>query len=58
MISQCKKKWEYTEAYYARNKKIAEECDVLVAFVDSSRKGGTENTIKYASDFGKKVLIM
>ena len=35
------------EAYYARNRKIAEVSDYLIALVAPDRKGGTENTIKY-----------
>lgn len=50
-------RYEFTRAYYARNKKIAEYCDVLIAFVDASRKGGTENTIGYAEKTGKKIII-
>jgi len=57
-LTGCKKKWEFTNAYYARNKKIAENCDVLVAFVAPDRKGGTENTIKYAQEFGKEIRLL
>lgn len=38
---------ELCKAYYARNKLIAENCDILIALVAPNRKGGTENTIKY-----------
>ena len=31
--------------YYARNNRIAEESDILIACVAPDRKGGTENTI-------------
>ena len=40
-------KWEITEAMYARNRKIADECDHLIALVSSDRKGGTEYTVAY-----------
>ena len=49
--------WEFTKAYFARNKLIAENCDVLYAFVAPDRKGGTENTIKHAKKLGKKIEI-
>lgn len=57
-LANCKKYFEYTKAYYARNKLIAANCDVLAAFVSDNRKGGTENTIKYAKKFGKKIIIL
>ncbi len=46
------------KAYYARNKKIAENVDVLYAFVAPDRKGGTENTIGYAEKLGKEIHIV
>lgn len=57
-LKNCSKKYEYIKAYYARNKQIAETCDILVAFVDPSRKGGTENTIKYAQKANKKIILL
>jgi len=56
-FSGCKNKWEVTDAYYARNKQIAEACDILVAFVSSNRMGGTENTIKHAKKLGKQIIL-
>lgn len=44
--------------YFKRNKEIAEYCDVLLAFIPAGViSRGTNNTIKYAKEFGKKVLI-
>ena len=57
MPSYGSSKWDYTKAYYARNKKLAENVDVLYAFVSSDRSGGTENTIKHAKDLGVEVII-
>ena len=51
-------KWKYTQAYYARNRQIAEYSDVIYAFVASDRKGGTENTIKHANEIGTPVNII
>jgi predicted Rossmann fold nucleotide-binding protein DprA/Smf involved in DNA uptake len=51
-------RYEFTKAYYARNKKIAENVDVLYAFVAPDRKGGTENTIEYAEELKKEIHIV
>ena len=51
-------RWEYTQAYYARNRQIAERSEVVYAFVAPDRKGGTENTIKYAKELGVPVNII
>jgi len=57
-LDGCNEYWKYVQAYYSRNKQIAEESDVIYAFVSSDRTGGTENTIKYASGLKKKVVIL
>lgn len=49
---------ERVQAYYDRNKLIAEDCDVLYAFVAPDRTGGTENTIGHAIRAGVKVVVM
>ena len=53
----CSKHWEFTKAFHARNQKIAEDCDILVAFVSDDRKGGTEDTIRRARKLGKEIII-
>ena len=50
-------RWAYTKAYHERNKKIAENSDVIYAFVANDRTGGTENTIKHAQKLGVRVEI-
>jgi len=45
------------QRYYDRNKIVASESEVLYAFVSEDRKGGTENTIKWARLLGKRVVI-
>lgn len=45
-------------AGFARNTKIAEDCDVLIAVVASDRKGGTEDTVTKALKLGKKVICV
>lgn len=53
-----KNKGDMIKCFYARNQQIAECCDVLYAFVAPDRCGGTENTIKYALDLNKKVVVL
>lgn len=45
------------EKYYERNFKIADECDILLAFNKKARSG-TQNTIKFANKLGKKVVVI
>lgn len=49
--------YEFTKAFYARNQRIAENSDVIHAFVAPDRKGGTENTLKYARKIGIPIVI-
>jgi len=51
-------RWEFTQAYHARNRLIAEDVDVLYAFVAQNRRGGTENTIKHAMDLDVQVEVI
>ena len=53
----CKHRWEYANAYYARNARLAMECNILVAFVAPERKGGTENTIRHAQKLKRRIII-
>jgi len=49
----------YAQINFARNKKIAEDSDYLIACVSEDRTGGTENTIKHFKELGKeKNLIL
>lgn len=47
----------FTEAFYARNRLIAENSEILHAFVSTDRKGGTEYTINHARKIGVPVVI-
>jgi len=49
---------EICKAYYARNRLIVEDSDMLYAFVSGDRRGGTENTVKHAVQLGKKIVFM
>jgi|TARA_Y100000310_G_scaffold262013_1_gene271580 hypothetical protein len=51
-------RWKFTKAYHDRNRQIAENSDVLYAFVAQDRRGGTENTIKHAMDLGVRVEVI
>ena len=43
--------------YFARNKQVAQYCDILYAFIPSGHNSpGTESTIKFAEKMGKKVI--
>jgi len=46
------------ERYFNRNKKIAEECDILIAFDMKLGHSGTKNTIRYARELNKEVFII
>ena len=45
-------------AGFARNTKIAEDCDVLIALVAEDRTGGTEDTIRKATKLGKEIILV
>ena len=49
---------EVVGAYYDRNRRIAEDCEALYAFVAKDRTGGTENTVKWAGQLGVKVVLV
>jgi len=49
-------KWA-CRAYTERNKKIGESVDVLHAFPATNRKGGTEQTIRFAEKQGVPVIL-
>ena|SRR3990167_4227142 len=49
---------EYARICYERNTLIAQDSDILIAVVHKDRKGGTEDTVKKAERFGKKVVLL
>ncbi len=51
-------RWKFTKAYHARNKLIAEDVDILFAFVAKDRRGGTENTIEHAMKLDVQVEVI
>ena len=50
-------RYEFIKAYYERNRKIAQNADMLHAFVSPDRTGGTENTIRYAKELNIPIVI-
>ena len=50
--------WKFTKAYHTRNRLIAEDVDILYAFVAKDRRGGTENTIKHAMELDIRVEVI
>lgn len=46
------------EPYFKRNRKIAENSDVIYAWVSADRTGGTENTIGHALNLKKTVYLV
>ena len=44
------------ERYFERNTKIAEMCDVLIAFDKKKGRSGTKNTINTARKLGREIL--
>lgn len=51
-------KHAFREAAFARNREIAENCDICFALVHSDRTGGTENTIGHCVDLGKTCYLV
>ena len=49
--------WQATDRYYARNQRIVDDADRVIAFVAPDRPGGTEDTIRRALRAGKPVEL-
>ena len=56
-LTNAKENYEIAKKFYERNKKIVQHSNIIIAFVAPNRKGGTENTIKWAKKMGKRVII-
>lgn len=57
-VPKGSQRWAFTKAYYAQNKIVAEDVDVLYALVARDRKGGTESTIRFAEKAGTPVEVI
>jgi hypothetical protein len=51
------KRWQAADRYYARNQRIVDDSDMVIAFVAPDRRGGTEDTIRRAERAGKPVEV-
>ena len=49
--------WEAADRHHARNQKIVDDSDRIIAFVAPDRRGGTEDTIRRAERAGKPVEV-
>jgi hypothetical protein len=56
-LSGCKERHEYTQRYFARNQKIVDDSDMVVAFTEKDN-GGTWDSIKRAVKANKPVKII
>jgi predicted Rossmann fold nucleotide-binding protein DprA/Smf involved in DNA uptake len=50
-------RWQAAERFYARNQRIVDDADLVIAFVAPDRTGGTEDTIRRAVRAGKPVEL-
>lgn len=51
--------FEVVQTYYDRNLLIAEDAvDGIFAFPSEDRRGGTENTLKYAKKLKRKIVLL
>lgn len=46
------------QRYFERNRKIAEACDILIAFDKKAGRSGTKNTIRHAKELNKEVILI
>ena len=57
--AECYSKPYIVRYFFVRNKQIAENSDVIVAFIpDGIKSNGTDSTINYAKKFNKKYVII
>lgn len=43
---------------HKRNEAIVKDCDILIAYYDGRKKGGTYDAIKKADKYGKRIIIV
>jgi hypothetical protein len=48
-------RWQAAERFYARNQRLVDDSDRVIAYVAPERTGGTEDTIRRAVRAGKPV---
>jgi predicted Rossmann fold nucleotide-binding protein DprA/Smf involved in DNA uptake len=50
-------RWQIADRYYARNQRIVDDSEIIVAFLAPDRKGGTEDAIRRARRARKPVEL-
>jgi predicted Rossmann fold nucleotide-binding protein DprA/Smf involved in DNA uptake len=50
-------RWQTADRYYARNQRIVDDSDMVIAFMAPDRTGGKEDTIRRAVRTGKPVEV-
>jgi hypothetical protein len=56
-LGAARTRWQAAERFYARNQRIVDDADMVIAFVAPDRTGGTEDTIRRAIRAGKPVEV-
>jgi hypothetical protein len=56
-LDGARTRWQAAERFYARNQRIVDDADLVIAFVAPDRTGGTEDTIRRAVRAGKPVEV-
>jgi hypothetical protein len=56
-LAGVRTRWQAAERFYARNQRIVDDSDRIIAFVAPDRTGGTEDTIGRAVRAGKPVEV-
>jgi hypothetical protein len=56
-LHDVRARWQAAERYHARNQRIVDDSDLVIAFVAHDRTGGTEDTIRRAVRAGKPVEV-
>lgn len=57
LLDGLRGRWDAAQRYYARNQRVVDDCDRVIAFPAADRSGGTEDTIRRAVKAGKPVEI-
>jgi len=47
-LSGVRARWQAAERFYARNQRIVDDSDLVIAFVAPDRTGGTKETVRRA----------
>jgi hypothetical protein len=56
-LQGTRSRWQAADRYHARNLRIVDDSDRIVAFVAPDRTGGTEDTIRRAERAGKPIEV-